>query len=198
MLEVLSGLITFKTRADGKGWRDAFENMPIYLEVGRMFALPMCTGAGRAVIGRQRLKKTRAHAALPFFDAQRCPFTHKHARTHTHSQRLGIADDLQRLSVVHVAGTKGKGSTCAMVESMLRASGHRTGLFTSPHLVDVRERVRIDGRMLPRDEFAAHFWRVHDALTAAATPEVGVPGYFRFLTLLGAFVGLCVCVCVLC
>ena len=43
------------------------------------------------------------------------------------------------------AGTKGKGSTCAMAESMLRQCGYRTGLFTSPHLIDVRERIRING-----------------------------------------------------
>jgi folylpolyglutamate synthase len=47
--------------------------------------------------------------------------------------------------VIHVAGTKGKGSTCAMVERMLREAGYRTGLFTSPHLIDVRERIRING-----------------------------------------------------
>ena len=47
--------------------------------------------------------------------------------------------------MVHVAGTKGKGSTCAMVESILRHSGYTTGLFTSPHLIDVRERIRING-----------------------------------------------------
>lgn len=72
-----------------------------------------------------------------------------------------------------------------MVEAMLRAAGRRTGLFTSPHLVDVRERVRVAGAMVPRAVFEAHFWRCYDALKAAATPEVGMPGYFRFLTLLG-------------
>lgn len=101
-------------------------------------------------------------------------------------ERIGLdPTSLSRLSVVHVAGTKGKGSTCAMVESVLRASGRRTGLFTSPHLVDVRERVRVDGRAVSRDDFESHFWRCHDALSRQATPEVGMPGYFRFLTLLG-------------
>ena len=55
----------------------------------------------------------------------------------------------QRLAVVHVAGTNGKGSVCAMIESVLRASGFRTGLYTSPHLVDFPERFRIDGVPIP-------------------------------------------------
>ena len=48
--------------------------------------------------------------------------------------------------VIHVAGTNGKGTVCALIERVLRAAGHRTGLFTSPHLVDFRERIRVGGR----------------------------------------------------
>lgn len=60
-------------------------------------------------------------------------------------QRLGLDKELPKLSIIHVAGTKGKGSTCAMIERVLREAGYRTGLFTSPHLIDVRERIRING-----------------------------------------------------
>lgn len=56
---------------------------------------------------------------------------------------------------VHVAGTKGKGSTAAMIASMLTASGHRTGLYTSPHLHTIRERIQVDGRPIEEGEFAA-------------------------------------------
>jgi len=52
----------------------------------------------------------------------------------------------RRFRAVHVAGTNGKGSTCALVERVLREAGFRTGLFTSPHLVDFRERIRVSGR----------------------------------------------------
>ena len=55
---------------------------------------------------------------------------------------------------VHVAGSKGKGTTCAMLDAVLRARGLRVGLFTSPHLVSDRERVRVDGRPLTRAAFA--------------------------------------------
>lgn len=54
--------------------------------------------------------------------------------------------------VIHVAGTNGKGSVCAMLERVLREHGLKTGLYTSPHLVDVRERIRINGRMILNDE----------------------------------------------
>ena len=56
----------------------------------------------------------------------------------------------QQLAVVHVAGTNGKGSVCAMLESVLRASGFKTGLYTSPHLVDFSERFRINGVPIPQ------------------------------------------------
>lgn len=57
--------------------------------------------------------------------------------------------------VIHVAGTNGKGSTCAMIDSIARSCGRRTGLFTSPHLIDYRERIKVSGREIPEDECAA-------------------------------------------
>jgi len=56
--------------------------------------------------------------------------------------------------VIHVAGTNGKGSVCAMIEAIARAAGYRTGLFTSPHLVSFRERVRVNGEKISEDEVA--------------------------------------------
>ena len=64
---------------------------------------------------------------------------------------------------VHVAGTNGKGSTCAMIESALRASRVRTGLYTSPHLVEPTERIRVDGVPVSREQFTEAFRRVHEA-----------------------------------
>jgi dihydrofolate synthase/folylpolyglutamate synthase len=66
-----------------------------------------------------------------------------------------------RLHFVHVAGTNGKGSTCAMIASALQAAGRRTGLFTSPHLAQPTERIQIDGRPITAARFAAAFVRVH-------------------------------------
>jgi dihydrofolate synthase/folylpolyglutamate synthase len=61
----------------------------------------------------------------------------------------------QKFQSVHIAGTKGKGSTAAMTESILRAAGIRTGLYTSPHLHTFRERIRVAGEMIARDAVAA-------------------------------------------
>jgi len=60
-----------------------------------------------------------------------------------------LDDPHQKLAVIHVAGTNGKGSVCAMLESVLRASGFKTGLYTSPHLIDFSERFRINGIPIP-------------------------------------------------
>ena len=84
--------------------------------------------------------------------------------------------------VVTVAGTNGKGSTCALVESMLRCAGYRTGLYTSPHLVRYHERVRIAGRDAGDEALLAAFAAVEDA--RAGAPGGPVPlTYFEFGTL---------------
>ncbi len=76
---------------------------------------------------------------------------------------LAGLDHLERQQrFVHVAGTNGKGSTCAMIASALRQSGLRTGLYISPHLVDPTERIQIDGHPISPDAFAAAFQAVHE------------------------------------
>jgi len=66
-----------------------------------------------------------------------------------------IGDPHARFPAVHIAGTKGKGSTAAMIESCLRAAGYRTGFYTSPHLHTFRERIQLAGRKIPREEVVA-------------------------------------------
>nr|CAI5831480.1 unnamed protein product [Callosobruchus analis] len=79
--------------------------------------------------------------------------------------RSGLAlEDLDKLSVIHVTGTNGKGSTCAYSESILRCHGYKTGFFSSPHCIDVRERIRINGIPIPKAQFANHFWNIYDKL----------------------------------
>jgi dihydrofolate synthase/folylpolyglutamate synthase len=68
-------------------------------------------------------------------------------------ERLG--DPHLKAKTVHIAGSKGKGSVAAMIASALTASGYTTGLFTSPHLIDFNERIKIDDRLIPDDEVVA-------------------------------------------
>ncbi len=66
----------------------------------------------------------------------------------------------RRQRFIHIAGTNGKGSTCAFMHSILRASGIRAGLFTSPHLIEFGERIRDDARMISHEEIAAGIGRI--------------------------------------
>lgn len=68
-----------------------------------------------------------------------------------------------KLAVIHVAGTNGKGSVCAMLESVLRASGFRTGLYTSPHLIDFSERFCINGEPIPDSELEEYIRQLENA-----------------------------------
>jgi len=95
-----------------------------------------------------------------------------------------LGDPQRGLRFAHVAGTNGKGSVCAMVEAGLRAAGNRTGLFTSPHLIEPVERIRINGEPVAADEFATAFDRVHEAaehLIERGTIDLH-PTYFETVT----------------
>jgi len=103
-------------------------------------------------------------------------------RIHAVLEALGRPQD--RCRFVHVAGTNGKGSTCAMIESALTASGCRTGLFTSPHLAEPTERIRVGGRPVSAADFAAAFDRVHatvERLLAAGSIDLHTT-YFETVT----------------
>ena len=76
---------------------------------------------------------------------------------------------------VHIAGTNGKGSTAAMTASILRQAGYRTGLYTSPHLVDVRERIVVDGKKISRRDFSEILKEIKDRVDRPVT-------YFEVLT----------------
>ncbi|RXI08894.1 hypothetical protein DVH24_023038 [Malus domestica] len=97
---------------------------------------------------------------------------------------LELEEPIAQMKIIHVAGTKGKGSTCTFTESILRHCGFRTGLFTSPHLIDVRERFRLDGVDINEEKFLAYFWWCFERLEEKATDDIPMPTYFRFLALL--------------
>ncbi|HET9528899.1 MAG TPA: folylpolyglutamate synthase/dihydrofolate synthase family protein [Blastocatellia bacterium] len=97
-------------------------------------------------------------------------------------ERLGRPDRAYR-SVI-VAGTNGKGSVSAMIESIVRAAGHRTGLFTSPHLVRVEERARVAGEMISQPDFARLATEVRAASESLVADRqlAALPTFFEQLT----------------
>lgn len=98
---------------------------------------------------------------------------------------MELLDDPHRaVRMVHVAGTKGKGSTCEMVGSCLEACGYTVGLYTSPHLLDIRERIRINRRPVSEDAFVRAAQRVADA-AANLDDSSGQPTFFELMTAMG-------------
>ncbi|KZV14589.1 folylpolyglutamate synthase [Dorcoceras hygrometricum] len=104
---------------------------------------------------------------------------------------LDLEEQIADLKIIHVAGTKGKGSTCAFCEAILRESGFKTGLFTSPHLIDVRERFRIDGLDISEEKFLHYFWVCWHQLQENVNDELPMPPLFQFLTVLALKIFTC-------
>ncbi len=92
-----------------------------------------------------------------------------------------LGEPQKKLRFVHITGTNGKGSTAAMLASILTAAGYRTGLFTSPHLTRYGERFRVDGTAASEDALTALLEKARPALAAMEEP----PGEFELLTALG-------------
>jgi dihydrofolate synthase/folylpolyglutamate synthase len=91
----------------------------------------------------------------------------------------------ERLRAVHIAGTKGKGSTAAMLASILRRAGLRVGLYTSPHIYDVRERIQIDGEWIPEDAVVRWLNELRPYLDVAAKGgETYAPTFFETFTVI--------------
>lgn len=112
-------------------------------------------------------------------------FTTKHTIEDTGRflQRLGNPD--RKLKIIHVAGTNGKGSVCAYLRSILEAAGYSVAIFTSPHLVDIRERFVVKKQMISRQDFLRVFLEVYESLDwdMLARDEQGAyhPSYFEYL-----------------
>lgn len=106
-------------------------------------------------------------------------------RIHSLMERLDQPQDgtaEQPRLTVHVAGSKGKGSTAAMIESVLRAGGHRTGFFSSPHIHDFTERIRLDGEPLAKQRFADLVDQLRPTIDAEIREKPGRLSTFEILT----------------
>ncbi|MDO4648262.1 MAG: folylpolyglutamate synthase/dihydrofolate synthase family protein [Eubacteriales bacterium] len=112
-------------------------------------------------------------------------FTTKHSLNHTKECLRRLGNPEKNFRVIHVAGTNGKGSTCAFLYSILRSGGYSCGLFTSPHLVDIEERFQINGANVERETFLRVFERVKNFSQQLEEEGIGHPTYFEMIFLMG-------------
>lgn len=105
-------------------------------------------------------------------------------------ERIDVFDMniLDTLSVIHVSGSKGKGSVCTFTEAILRENNVKTGLFTSPHLESCTERIKLQGYPINKSAFNAYFWEVYDALNRKKSHEQDLPSYFKFLQIMAFYI----------
>lgn len=111
-------------------------------------------------------------------------FTTKNPLEHTKNLLNRLGNPQNTMKVIHVAGTNGKGSTCAYLDSMLRAGGYKVGLFTSPHLVKINERFKINGVMTSDEAFVEAFEKVQIIIKEAQADGLDHPSYFETLFLM--------------
>lgn len=108
-------------------------------------------------------------------------FTEKNDAQHTRTFLKLLGNPQDNLKVIHVAGTNGKGSVCAYLDGMLRSEGKRTGLFTSPHLVKINERIAVDGEQISDEIFCRVFDRVMETVREMEERGLKHPTFFEFL-----------------
>lgn len=108
-------------------------------------------------------------------------FTKKNKPEHTKLFLQYLGHPEQTFQTIHVAGTNGKGSVCAYLDAMLRAQGKTVGLFTSPHLVKINERIVVNGNMISDNEFLEIFDQVQNAIVRMAEDDLPHPTFFEYL-----------------
>ena len=108
-------------------------------------------------------------------------FTKKHMLEHTKTFLKRLGNPAADRKIVHVAGTNGKGSVCAYLQAILMSEGKRTGFFTSPHLVSVNERIRVDNIQIDNETFLKVFRKVLKIVRQMVEDGIEHPSYFEFL-----------------
>lgn len=108
------------------------------------------------------------YSSLPAFESQ---------GAHAYKPGLATSEALAELfgqpqnqyKIIHIAGTNGKGSTAHMLATILQLNGYKVGLYTSPHIIDFRERIRVDGEMIP-EEYVSYFVEKYQNIQSGLTP----------------------------
>ena len=103
-------------------------------------------------------------------------FTKKNDMSETRAFLEKLGNPQMGMKIIHIAGTNGKGSVCAYLCAVLQEAGFVTGMFTSPHLVDIRERFRINGKMISKEQFLSAFLQVYEKIEGEYHPT-----FFEYL-----------------
>lgn len=112
-------------------------------------------------------------------------FTKKNEPSHTREFLSRLGDPQESFPVIHVAGSNGKGSVCAFLNSVMMESGIHVGMFTSPHLVDIRERFQLDGKLCSREQFLAAVQTVHEVVLGMQADGWPHPTFFEYIFAVG-------------
>lgn len=115
-------------------------------------------------------------------------FTTKNPPEHTRELLKRLGDPQKDFKIIHVAGTNGKGSVCAYLNSMLMEGGYRCGLFTSPHLVNINERYKINDQDISDADFLHAFEEVKKVIDTFTAEGADHPSYFETLFLMGMLI----------
>lgn len=115
-------------------------------------------------------------------------FTKKNSLDHTKHLLRELGDPGSTCRVIHVAGSNGKGSVCSFLYHMLLSGGKTVGLFTSPHLVDIRERFQVNGTLCEEEIFLQAFLRVREAADELVRKREAYPTFFEFIFAMGMLI----------
>lgn len=115
-------------------------------------------------------------------------FTKKNSLSHTAAFLAQLGNPQNKMKVIHVAGTNGKGSVCAFIASILNKCNKKTGLFTSPHLMELTERININGRNVTKEEFIQGFMAIKSLAGDMEIKGYPHPSYFEFLFLMAIYI----------
>lgn len=100
---------------------------------------------------------------------------------------MRLGNPQNAIPAIHIAGTNGKGSTCAFLSSILQQAGYHVGMFTSPHLIRINERLRLDDAVIPDEEFTEVFQSVMEIVEEGIRDGLIHPNFFEFLFMMAAF-----------
>lgn len=114
-------------------------------------------------------------------------FTTKNSLDHTREFLARLGNPEQGRKILHVAGTNGKGSVCAYLQAVLLAKGEKTGMFISPHLVELNERIKINGEDISDEKLIETFTHVKGIVDEMEADGIPHPSYFEFLFGMGMY-----------